>query len=424
MFLHHIKTLPRAFGGIPHIFSRVPFGPQCLCVSTVSTQAVVGHRNVVISEHRLESFLEAELVTLLQGARPYLALTDLLKVVEGLRTPSGVAVFLHQELSVRIAQRINLIMLLHGWEDVEPISDIHNMYMDSFRQLRLSNPHHVGEFTKLVQIILKRHARTNRLVGGFRQHNFKRERLEVDNFLEKFFTLRISANMLIDHFLMLTGHHLMKLVDQHCNPGDVAEAVATSVRMMCHERYGYAPNIEVVRVNEGATFRFVPRYLAYICSELLKNACRASVNRHIPGPHAEMKEYSKDLHYRQQWEDTIPPVRVIVSCDKDTCSMCISDQGGGIAVQDLPLVWSYLHTTAKPVESLEWGVDGPRHGLDAKSPLAGLGCGLPLARLYARYLGGTINLQTLPGYGTDVFIYLTCMSTQSKLNGIPGPMLD
>ena len=31
-----------------------------------------------------------------------------------------------------------------------------------------------------------------------------------------------------------------------------------------------------------------------------------------------------------------------------------------------------------------------------RSPLAGLGCGLPLSRLYAEYMGGRIKLQTMP----------------------------
>jgi len=41
------------------------------------------------------------------------------------------------------------------------------------------------------------------------------------------------------------------------------------------------------------------------------------------------------------------------------------------------------------------------------TPLAGLGFGLPLSRLYAKYFGGTFDLVSVDGYGSDVFIRLS-----------------
>ena len=37
---------------------------------------------------------------------------------------------------------------------------------------------------------------------------------------------------------------------------------------------------------------------------------------------------------------------------------------------------------------------------------AGLGYGLPVARLYARYFHGDLELKTIAGFGTDVYIRL------------------
>ena len=40
------------------------------------------------------------------------------------------------------------------------------------------------------------------------------------------------------------------------------------------------------------------------------------------------------------------------------------------------------------------------------APLAGYGVGLPLSRLYARYFGGDLQLLSMEGFGTDVFLHL------------------
>jgi len=40
------------------------------------------------------------------------------------------------------------------------------------------------------------------------------------------------------------------------------------------------------------------------------------------------------------------------------------------------------------------------------SPMAGLGFGLPVSRLYAKYFGGDVEIQSMEGYGCDVYIRL------------------
>ena len=38
--------------------------------------------------------------------------------------------------------------------------------------------------------------------------------------------------------------------------------------------------------------------------------------------------------------------------------------------------------------------------------MSGLGYGLPLSRLYARYFGGDLQMVSMEGYGTDCYIHL------------------
>lgn len=69
-------------------------------------------------------------------------------------------------------------------------------------------------------------------------------------------------------------------------------------------------------------------------------------------------------------------------------------QGGGIPRSGIPRIWSYFYTTAAP----EFGaLAASDFSVDA--PLAGLGYGLPLSRLYARYFGGDLQVISMEGYG-------------------------
>ncbi|CAK0852529.1 unnamed protein product [Prorocentrum cordatum] len=216
-------------------------------------------------------------------------------------------------------------------------------------------------------------------------------------------------------------------INPRCHPYFIAKHAAVVIGKLCKEWYGYAPEIRVM--DAGAEpFPFVPRYLFYILSELLKNSVRATVecNAGRDGGAGEQPRY-------------LEPVSVVVCGGEGTASIRVSDEGGGIPVDALNHVWSYLYTTAEPIEvpytrdavdaptdlrRLEtgsipaaasagngWGSlaepDHEDHSLLLRSPLAGLGCGLPLTRLYAEYLGGEVKLHTLPRFGTDVFVYLS-----------------
>ena len=65
-------------------------------------------------------------------------------------------------------------------------------------------------------------------------------------------------------------------------------------------------------------------------------------------------------------------------------------------------IWQFAHSTADENEvenETAFGVDEITGG-----PIRGFG--LPLARIYARYLGGDITLKSLEGYGVDAYLHL------------------
>jgi pyruvate dehydrogenase kinase 2/3/4 len=285
---------------------------------------------------------------------------------------------------------------------------------------------------------------------------------EINQWLDRFFALRVSTNMLMSHYLQQTQNpggslggrfHNFDIdgsaeynpyrssIDPKCSPAKICKHAADVVARLCRMRYGCAPPIEVVDC-ESQEFPFVPRYFFYIISELLKNSVRATVETHR-GHAACSTEVASEM----------PPVTVFISGDEGVCAVRVSDEGGGIPVDRLGHVWSYLYTTADPIDQPQsrGGVDSPAN-LDyllknlqfsqesepesdiededhddasiSRSPLAGLGCGLPLTRLYARYLGGSVELQTLPKFGTDVFVYLNRLGSESLYQDAMGSLTD
>ncbi|EQK98710.1 pyruvate dehydrogenase kinase [Ophiocordyceps sinensis CO18] len=94
----------------------------------------------------------------------------------------------------------------------------------------------------------------------------------------------------------------------------------------------------------------------------------------------------------------------------------IRDRGGGIPPDVLPHIWSYSFTTFSDADAHlpGSGIDGLAAISSAGaggSSIAGLGYGLPLSRAYAEYFGGGIAVQSLYGWGTDVYLRLQGVGT-------------
>merc|ERR1719203_1548588 len=107
--------------------------------------------------------------------------------------------------------------------------------------------------------------------------------------------------------------------------------------------------------------------------ELLKNSARATVENCGADPQK----------FRER------PIVITVSADPTEVAIRVRDSAGGIPFSVADRVWSYMYSTASQQAGSEFSQQG--------TPLAGYGVGLPLSRLYARYLGGTLHLQSLPG---------------------------
>jgi pyruvate dehydrogenase kinase 2/3/4 len=103
-------------------------------------------------------------------------------------------------------------------------------------------------------------------------------------------------------------------------------------------------------------------------------------------------------------------IRVVIAEGNEDVTIKISDEGGGIPRSGISRIWTYLYTTAKPPQL---SGDASYHS-DFQAPMAGLGYGLPISRLYARYFEGDLQIISMEGYGTDAYLHLKRLGTTQE----------
>ena len=173
------------------------------------------------------------------------------------------------------------------------------------------------------------------------------------------------------------------------NPLSVIAGAAEDAAFVCQRSFGETPEVQLYAKDPDFTFAYIPSHLHHILFEVLKNSMRAVAEEHAGS-------------------SSLPVIKVVCGGgdEVDEVVIKVSDEGGGLARSAMSKVWSYFFTTARtPGETLA-GLDFSRD-----SPAAGLGFGLPLSRLYARYFGGDLAIMSVTGLGVDVYITLKRVGT-------------
>merc|ERR1712241_590588 len=109
--------------------------------------------------------------------------------------------------------------------------------------------------------------------------------------------------------------------------------------------------------------------------------------------------------------ETVPEIDVHIVKSSHDITIKVSDRGGGISRNVAENVFLYLYTSASRAKLGGGDMGGTT---STNTPMHGLGFGLPLSRLYTRYFGGDIQIQSMDGHGTDAFIYLKALETDAR----------
>lgn len=232
------------------------------------------------------------------------------------------------------------------------------------------------------------------------------------------------------------------VIDTALKPAHIIRACEHMVGEICELKYGVRPSINIVG-SPDTTIAHIPMHLEYILTELLKNSFRATIEAGMekeaievtiaPAPAADSQAApspwtnqrgsastsegsSPSSPPSSQNSSPSPPITAPNVATTPGVTIRIRDRGGGISPANCSQLWEYGFTTFNEDEIQEktGGVVSGAGGLDvisaggtaAGSSLAGLGYGLPLGRAYAEYFGGGIAVQSLWGWGTDVYLSL------------------
>lgn len=243
------------------------------------------------------------------------------------------------------------------------------------------------------------------------------------------------------------------VIDTALKPASLIRTCENTVGEICELNYGVRPSVKIIG-QPDATIAHVPMHIEYVLTELLKNSFRATIEAGMEkepievtiapsasetqtaalktGKNFEEQEKAMKKHaagvvsnYDQGFVDLAsesnkPEVAASANIrplaqSTPGVTIRIRDRGGGIKPEVYSKLWEYGFTTFNEDEIQEkvsgggqsiTALDVISGGVGGGSSLAGLGYGLPLGRAYAEYFGGGIAVQSLWGWGTDVYLSL------------------
>ncbi|KAI8628253.1 alpha-ketoacid dehydrogenase kinase [Xylariaceae sp. FL1651] len=361
-------------------------------------------------------------------------------------------------LPIRLAHRIQALRNLPFIVVSNPnISRIYNNYLHSlstllpWQHLTISNLEDEIQFTSVLAELVATHQDTIPILAkGFLECRRYISPQEVTQFLDTHLRTRIGTRLIAEQHIALHYSSVphfdpgasptpcpehpsyIGVIDTALSPAAIVDSCAGFVADICELKYGVRPRW-IIDGEPDTTFAFVPMHLEYIVTELLKNAFRATVEN----PNSRGNREPIVITIAPEPPDAGPPRLTLdpPAADKGAfrgdaikplddnapgVTVRIRDRGGGISPEVLPNIWSYSFTTFSDDDMSEMmsnnasgGGGGQKDALgvisaasSGGSSIAGLGYGLPLSRAYAEYFGGGIAVQSLYGWGTDVYLRL------------------
>jgi hypothetical protein len=364
-------------------------------------------------------------------------------------------------LPARLASRIQALRNLPFIVVSNPhVSKIYHNYLHSlstlipYQQRRITTLEEENQFGDVLADLVQTHTNTIPVLArGFLECRKYVSPADVTSFLDTHLRARIGTRLIAEQHLALhyasqpikddtsaessaqapkssIPPNYIGVIDTALQPARIIRQCEDFVGEICELKYGVRPSLKIGG-EPDASFAHIPVHIEYIITELLKNAFRASIENgnerepievtiaaapDVPGDQPPISgdndndtaielDSEGDRANRNEYIGYSAP-------SSQSITIRIRDRGGGIPPEVLPHIWSYSFTTFSDMDVQ----NSENRNMDALntisasgghlSSIAGLGYGLPLSRAYAEYFGGSIAVQSLWGWGTDVYLTL------------------
>ena len=307
-----------------------------------------------------------------------------------------------------------------------------------YQERQISNLEDEIQFTEVMADLVQTHSNTIPVLArGFLECRKYINPLEITKFLDEHLRTRIGTRLIAEQHiaLHLSSHphnngctkndhsassNYIGVIDTALRPAEIIRHCESFVSEICELKYGVRPTV-VINGQTDSTLAYVPTHLEYILTELLKNAFRATVENGkervpveitiaAPSKMSNNPGSTENIAMRSSVDGNC--YDSILDSSNPGLTIRIRDRGGGISPEILPDIWAYSFTTFADddIADVQNGKIDALNTISGaggvSSSLAGLGYGLPLGRAYAQHFGGDIAIQSLWGWGTDVYLKL------------------
>ncbi|KAK2763052.1 hypothetical protein FQN54_009685 [Arachnomyces sp. PD_36] len=362
--------------------------------------------------------------------------------------------YVRTELPTRLAHRLRDMQKLPYVVLTNPrLSHVYELYYKAFERFRsvpeIRTLDNNDAYCDVLRKTLKEHLTViPNLAMGVLECQGLMKHEEIDRFMNTLLRARISRRVIAEQHLALTetfnspwhfpdsnsrtdlNADFVGEVFLRCNAKEVVEQCGNLAKDLARQSFGadcQIPDI-VVQGHLGATFPYILSHLEYIVGELLRNSMQAVVEKYASS------------------SEKPPPIEVLICEAPQHVIIRVSDQGGGVAREILPHLWSFckgprtesrlqnlgqVPAMAATMQELKVSpepgtpppdptVDDSAHpdsslaSLSSRPPDLKLGIGLPMSRVYAEYWAGSLELHSLEGYGVDAFLQISKLGNKNE----------